>query len=73
MHNSLAKEFPIRERARVRFEILASNSLNHPNWADPQMNITNATVGLILATTGLNSRFDMAVPRSVKFQMRIEW
>jgi hypothetical protein len=29
------------------------------------MNITNATVGLILATTGLNSRFDMAVPRSV--------
>jgi len=37
------------------------------------MNITNATVGLILATTGLNSRFDTAVPRSVRFQMRVEW
>jgi len=47
MHNSLAKEFPIRERARVRFEILAN--------------------------TNLNSKFDTAVPRSVQFQMRVEW
>lgn len=73
MHNSLAKEFPIRERARVRFEILATNTLNHPNWADPQMNITNANAGLVLATTDRNTKFDTAIPREVQLQLRIDW
>jgi len=74
MHNAVIKEFPVwKERVRARFEILASNSLNHPNWGDPQMNITNANKALILATTDLNSKFDMGIVRNVQLHLRLEW
>jgi hypothetical protein len=74
MHNALIKEFPLwKERIKARFEILASNSLNHPNWGDPQLNITNAAKGLILATTDLNSKFDQGIPRNVQLHLRLEW
>jgi hypothetical protein len=73
MHNSVAKEFPIYERARLRFEVLATNSFNHPNWANPQMNITNANAGLVLAVIDRNTKFDTAIPREVQLHLRLEW
>jgi hypothetical protein len=50
MHNSVAKEFPVKERATVRFEVLARNTLNHPNWANPNTNITRGGCGRDLYT-----------------------
>jgi len=73
MHNSLAKEFPIKERARLRFEVLARNTLNHPNWGNPDTNISNAGAGGIYSVLDLNSKFDAATPREVQLHMRFEW
>ena len=63
--NALAKEFPIRERARLQFELLVPNTFNHPNWAAPQTNVTNATAGLSTAISGQ--------VRWIQVQGRLEW
>ena len=63
--NALAKEFPLKERARLQFELLVPNTFNHPNWAAPQTNITNATAGLVTAISGQ--------VRWVQVQGRLEW
>lgn len=74
MHNSVAKHFTIKERARVRLEFLATNTLNHPNWADPNTNITAAGVaGRVTNVTDRNAKFDSAIPREIQGQIRLEW
>jgi hypothetical protein len=37
---SLAKEFPIRERYQLRFELDAFNIFNHPDFDAPNNNVT---------------------------------
>jgi hypothetical protein len=73
MHNAVAKDFPVKERATVRFEVLARNTLNHPNWANPNTNINEAGVGGIYNVIDLNTKFDAATPRNVQLHLRIEW
>ena len=74
LHATLAKELLVKERLRVRLEFLANNALNHPNYMDPNMNITNlATAGVITATMDRNAKFDSAVPRELQAQLRVEW
>jgi hypothetical protein len=74
MHNSLAKHFMIRERVRLRLEFLATNSLNHPNYADPNTNITAAGVaGAVTNVVDRNLKFDSAIPREVQAHLRLEW
>ncbi len=36
------KNFKLRERSWIRFQILASNALNHPNYLNPNTTITAA-------------------------------
>ncbi|HWC00959.1 MAG TPA: TonB-dependent receptor, partial [Bryobacteraceae bacterium] len=50
----LFKVFPVvNERLLVRFEVTATNVLNHPNYNDPPMNITSAaSVGVISGVGG---------------------
>lgn len=74
MHNSVAKHFLIKERARLRFEFLATNTLNHPNWADPNTTINAAGVaGRVTNVTDRNAKFDSAIPREIQAQIRLEW
>jgi len=73
MHNAVAKEFPIKEYARVRFEILATNTLNHPNWGNPNTNISQAEVGGIYSVIDRNTKFDTGIPRELQLHLRIEW
>jgi len=73
MHNSVAKEFPVKEYATVRFEVLARNTLNHPNWGNPNTTITSAGVGGITSVMDLNTKFDASTPREVQLHLRIEW
>lgn len=74
MHNALSKDFLLFERVRMRFEVLANNSLNHPNWSDPQLNISNAgTAGQITAVVDRNLKFDSAIPRVMQLHLRFEW
>lgn len=74
MHNSLAKHFMIKERAKLRLEFLATNTLNHPNYAEPNTNITNVGgAARITNVTDRNEKFDTAIPREMQAQIRLEW
>ena len=47
----LAKQFPISERFRLRFEATFTNVLNHTNFAEPSLNFSNpSTFGVLQAT-----------------------
>ncbi len=74
LHATLAKQFVMKERVRMRLEFLANNALNHPNYMDANTNITNlGTAGVITATMDRNAKFDSAIPRELQVQLRIEW
>ena len=51
---SLAKTFPIREKKQVVVRMDVFNVMNHPNWQNPDMNISNvntvATIADIVGT-----------------------
>jgi hypothetical protein len=73
-HASLAKNFIFRERIRVKLEALGTNVLNHPNWAEPNTNITaGVNAGAVTATINRNTKFDSAVTREFQLQLRVEW
>ncbi|MFN7925603.1 MAG: TonB-dependent receptor [Bryobacteraceae bacterium] len=74
MHATLAKHFPIKERARLRLEFLGTNVLNHPNYMNPNM-VINAvgTAGVVTASIDRNAKFDSAIPREMQAQLRFEW
>lgn len=66
----LFKHFRLRERMRLEFNISATNSFNHPNFRNPNANISapNA-VGRITSLQGQ----DESGPRTVILGTRIEW
>ena len=74
LHMNLAKITTIRERVRVRTEIVATNAANHPNYNDPNLNITNtAGAGVVTAVLNRNNKVDSAIPRYVQLVLRIQW
>jgi hypothetical protein len=73
-HLGIAKHFPLAERARVRWELIASNAFNHPNYANPATNITSLTqVGVISGVAGDVSVLDESGPRRFRMGLQIEW
>lgn len=74
MHNSIAKHFYVKERFKVRFEFLATNTLNHPNYNEPNMMVTAVGgAGRITNVTDRNAKFDSAIPREIQALIRLEW
>ena len=74
LHTSIAKHFLIKERARLRIELLANNVLNHPNYRDPGTNIARqGSVARITRTMNRNIKFDSAITRELQAQIRLEW
>lgn len=72
-HGGLAKSFTLTEKTKLRWELIASNIFNHPNWANPAMNIsTPAQVGVITGIGGV-SGLDESVQRSFRMSLRLEW
>jgi hypothetical protein len=50
---SLSKTFAVKERKQLIVRMDVFNAMNHPNWANPDMNITNVnTVATINAING---------------------
>jgi hypothetical protein len=60
---SLSKRFPVN-RARVEFRAEIYNLLNHNNFGNPDLNISNVTVGTI--TTADDGR-------AAQFGLRLAW
>jgi hypothetical protein len=69
-----------KERVLVRLEITATNILNHPNYNDPAMNISQAAsagvisgVGGASNVSGAGSPLDPLGPRTFRTGLRIEF
>ena len=72
----LAKEFMFNERARLRWEMTATNFFNHPNWANPGTDITDTTgVGVIQSAGGVTSGSvgDRAGARAFRMGLRLRF
>jgi hypothetical protein len=74
------KAFPIKERATIRFETTAVNFLNHPNYNDPTLNISQAgnvgvisNVGGASNVSGASSPLDPSAARAFRMGLRIEF
>lgn len=75
-HLGLHKNFEFSERARLRWELTATNAFNHPNWSNPNTNITSTgNVGVISGVGGVNgaSTGDQPGARSFRMGLRLEW
>ncbi len=75
LSSGLQKYFSIGERARLRIDLLAANTLNHLGYlANPALDISNAaTAGTITGISNVNLRGDNAGPRQVQINVRLEW
>jgi len=74
LHMNLAKITSIAEKVRIRTEMVATNALNHPNYVDPGLNITDlAAGGVVTNVVNRNSKMDMAIPRVIQLVLRVQW
>jgi hypothetical protein len=73
-HLGLAKTFSLAERARLRWEMIAANAFNHPNYANPAVNISAlAQVGVISDVAGNVAVLDQSGPRRFRMGLTLEW
>jgi len=69
----LSKNFAVTERLNLRWELTSTNTFNHPNWANPEVNITSlAQVGVVSGVGGV-ANLDQSGPRSLRMGVRVEW
>ncbi len=72
----VAKNISIAERFRIRWELTATNALNHPNYANPGLTITSlASAGVITGVggTGGAGGLDSSGQRSLRMGLRVEF
>ncbi|MCU1261252.1 MAG: Cna domain protein, partial [Bryobacterales bacterium] len=74
------KLFRVKERLTIRFEVTAVNILNHPNYSDPVLNISQAgTVGVISGVgsgsnvSGASNPLDPSGARAFRTGLRLEF
>jgi hypothetical protein len=70
-HTTVGKYLNFYEQLRLRLEMSAFNLFNHPNWANPRMNITSSP-GRITGVVGRND-LDNLGPRQLRASLRLEW
>jgi hypothetical protein len=61
------------ERTRLRLELTATNLFNHPNYANPALNISSAATVGVISNVGVDSDLDQAGARSFRVGARLEW
>jgi hypothetical protein len=69
----LYRNFKLREKATLQFRMTSTNIFNHPNFANPNTNISSSVVGTITSLQG--GRLDTlgAGPRVIQIGARIDF
>jgi hypothetical protein len=70
VHLGLIKNFHVFEGLRANVEMAAKNLLNHPNFNDPNSNISSPLVGQV---TGINSGLELGAGRVIQMRVRLVW
>jgi hypothetical protein len=61
----------ITEKLKLNTELTAVNALNHPNWSNPAVNISQtANVGVI---SGVGGVYDSTGARALRLGLRLQW
>jgi hypothetical protein len=68
-----AKTFDLGSRMRLRWELTATNVLNHPNYSNPAVNISSLAQVGVISGIGEVSDLDPSGPRSLRMGVRVEW
>ncbi len=69
----LAKHFDLSERFQLRYEVTVTNLPNHPNWNNPNTNISSAAQVGIISGVGEVSTLDADGPRNFRMGLRLEF
>ena len=73
LHAGIYKSFQLFENVKLRWEWTATNALNHPNWSNPETNITSLGSVAVIRGTGGVTRYDASGPRNLRMGLRLEW
>jgi hypothetical protein len=73
VHLGLYKNFSLRDRARLQFQVTATNLLNTRNWNNPNVTLNGTNGGRITNVGGAGGRFDATGPREVRLGLRVDW
>jgi hypothetical protein len=69
----IAKQFDLHGGMRLRWELTATNLLNHANYSNPGVNISSLAQVGVISGVGDVSDLDPSGPRSLRMGVRIEW
>lgn len=69
----LAKTFMIKERARIRWEMTATNFFNTTNFNNPGVNINAVASAGVITGAGGELDLDAGGPRNFRMGLRLEW
>jgi hypothetical protein len=76
-HLGLHKLIRVSDRTNAplfRIELTSTNVFNHPQWANPNVNVTPTNVGAAKITaTGGPTSWQQAGPRTLRLGVRAEW
>ena len=72
-HISLTKTFPLHgERVHMEYQLLLSNIFNHPNFLNPNANISSPSAGQITSTVNFYDA-EQGASRRMEMKLRVIW
>jgi hypothetical protein len=73
LHLGAYKGFTLWERLKLRIELTSTNLPNHPNWDNPNANVSSVAAAGTISGTGGVAQYDEAGARSFRAGVRLEW
>jgi Carboxypeptidase regulatory-like domain len=72
-HAGISKMFNFTESMRLRFELTATNVLNHTNFANPELDLSDLTSFGKISNSVIEGNIDQSAARSLRAGIRFEW